>query len=208
MSIGFLDAVIEAPPIGGEFNALAQGFRRIGESKAPATPWPGNRAAWLRRHKKYRQHQRKISQGETVLEKLQGFTGARVLARTLSYLRKIDPYVFEELILCALERQGIAVIRNESYSGDGGMDGEFIYQGRRFLVQAKRYEGAISAQHAQDFAALVAERGQQGGLFIHTGRTPPGVYRGLRASQKITLVSGQKLLDLIRGQALALWEAA
>jgi restriction system protein len=208
MSAGFLDAVIEAPPIGGEFNARAQGFRRIGEGKSPASPWPRNRAAWLRQHKKYRQHQRKIGQGEKVLDKLQGFKGERVLARTLGYLRKIDPYVFEELVLHVLERQGIAVIRNESYSGDGGMDGEFVHKGCRYLVQAKRYEGTISARHVQDFAALVAERGQQGGLFIHTGRTPPAVYRGLRASQKITLISGQRLLDLIRGEPLALWGEA
>jgi restriction system protein len=196
---------IAASPIGGLFNALAQGFR-AGDEGPFAGPWPRSRASWRRMHKKYRRHERKASQAERVLEKLNGFAGDRVLAQTLGYVRKIDPYVFEELVLCALERQGIAVIRNASYSGDGGLDGEFVHKGCRYLVQAKRYVGAIDAGHVQAFGALIAERQAQGGLFIHTGRTPPGVYRALRLSRTVTLISGQKLLDLIRGERLELWQ--
>lgn len=38
----------------------------------------------------------------------------------VKYLRKINPYVFEELLLLAFERRGMRVIRNSRYSGDGG----------------------------------------------------------------------------------------
>ena len=57
-----------------------------------------------------------------------------------------------------MERQGIAVVRNASYSGDGGLGGEFVYKGCRYLVQAKRYVGTINAAHVQTFGALIAAR--------------------------------------------------
>ena len=53
-----------------------------------------------RRHRRYR------AAAERVLTKLpEGGAGVK-------YLRKINPYVFEELLLLAFERRGMAVIRN------------------------------------------------------------------------------------------------
>ena len=116
----FLDhGNITAPPILDEFNFLARGLR-AGDEGAFAGPWPSDRAAWRRRHQKYRSHQHKAAQAQQVLAKLETFKGNGDAKRILGYLRKIDPYVFEELVLLMLERQGIVVIRNESYSGDGG----------------------------------------------------------------------------------------
>jgi restriction system protein len=203
----FLDhGNITAPPIVDEFNFLARGLR-AGDEDAFSGPWPSDRAAWRRRHQKYRSHQRKAGQAQQVLAKLATFKGNGDAARILGYLRKIDPYVFEELVLLMLEQQGIVVIRNESYSGDGGLDGAFVHQGCRYLLQAKRYKGAVSAAHVKDFAALITQHQAQGGVFIHTGKTPKDVYRALGAASKITLVSGQKLVDLIQGEPLTLWSA-
>lgn len=55
----------------------------------------------------------------TKLQQIEGF-GPR-----LAYLRKIDPFVFEELVLEGFERRGCKVRRNKRYTGDGGalMDG-------------------------------------------------------------------------------------
>ncbi len=39
----------------------------------------------------------------------------------IAYLRKIDPFVFEELLLEGFERRGFEVIRNRRYTGDGGL---------------------------------------------------------------------------------------
>ncbi|MCT6953383.1 restriction endonuclease, partial [Salmonella enterica subsp. enterica serovar Javiana] len=68
-------------------------------------------SARTRRHRRYRET------AQRVLVRLPALSsdGAR-----LSYLRKINPYVFEELLLLTLEKQGLEVIRNRSYSGDGG----------------------------------------------------------------------------------------
>jgi len=202
---GFFDhGNITAPPIVDEFNFLARGLR-AGDEGAFSGLWPSDRTAWRRRRQKYRSHQRKAGQAQQVLAKLETFKGNGDAARILGYLRKIDPYVFEELVLLVLERQGIAVIRNENYSGDGGLDGAFVHRGCRYLLQAKRYKGAIHAVHVKDFAALIAQREVQGGVFIHTGKTPKDGYRTLGAAGQITLISGQKLVDLIRGKPLTLW---
>lgn len=149
---------------------------------------PGAR---VRRHRRYRQ------------------TAARVLTRLpqlasdcsrLNYLRRINSYVFEELLLLALENQGLKVIRNPSYSGDGGLDGLVFIAGTRWLIQAKRYSRSISPQHVRDFGELLSREGC-GGFFIHTGRTGRKSHDGLQTYPQVRLISGQRLLNLLAGCA-------
>ncbi|MEN4170682.1 restriction endonuclease [Serratia marcescens] len=134
-------------------------------------------------------------------------TATRVLARLpllggdgqrLAYLRKINPYVFEELLLLAFERQGYAVIRNASYSGDGGLDGQVMIKGKTYLIQAKRYGRAITPSHITRFGALLRHHHCQG-FFIHTGRTGQLSHALLQNHPHVHLVSGQKLLALLAG---------
>lgn len=149
---------------------------------------PGART---RRHRRYRQT------AERVLTRLPQLDadGAR-----LNYLRRINPYVFEELLLLALENQGLKVIRNPSYSGDGGLDGQVFIAGERWLIQAKRYSRSISPQHIRDFGELLA-RENCCGFFIHTGRTGRKSRDGLQTYPQVRLVSGQRLLHLLAGRA-------
>ena len=58
-----------------------------------------------RRHRRYR------ATAERVYTRLRQLSGD---GQRMSYLRKINPYVFEELLLLAFERQGYAVQRNAS----------------------------------------------------------------------------------------------
>ncbi|MBH2916080.1 restriction endonuclease [Serratia marcescens] len=134
-------------------------------------------------------------------------TAARVLQRLpqlggngqrLAYLRKINPYVFEELLLLAFERQGYAVIRNTSYSGDGGLDGQVIIEGKTYFIQAKRYGRAITPSHIKSFGALLRHH-HCDGFFIHTGRTGQLSHALLQNHPHVHLVSGQKLLALLAG---------
>ncbi|WP_392587911.1 restriction endonuclease [Serratia ureilytica] len=134
-------------------------------------------------------------------------TATRVLARLpllggdgqrLAYLRKINPYVFEELLLLAFERQGYAVIRNTSYSGDGGLDGQVIIEGKTYFIQAKRYGRTISPSHITSFGALLRHH-HCDGFFIHTGRTGQLSCALLQNHPHVHLVSGQKLLALLAG---------
>ncbi|ELV3413616.1 restriction endonuclease [Salmonella enterica] len=143
-----------------------------------------------RRHRRYRESAQRI------LVRLPELSsdGAR-----LNYLRKINPYVFEELLLLALEKQGLDVIRNHSYSGDGGVDGQVFIDGRRWLIQAKRYRRSISPQHVREFGELLAREGCCG-FFIHTGRTGSKSVNYLQCWRTMQLISGQRLLNLLAGR--------
>ncbi|MMZ45366.1 Restriction endonuclease [compost metagenome] len=121
-------------------------------------------------------------------------------AARLVYLRKINPYVFEEMLMTAFARQGYRIKRNARYSGDGGVDGQVWINGQRWLIQAKRYSSSISSQHVLDFGALVRQERCRG-FFVHTGRTGEVSREALRTVPDISLISGNRLLKLLSGNA-------
>jgi restriction system protein len=145
-----------------------------------------------------RRHQRYQDTAGRVLARLKTLGGD---GQRLIYLRKINPYVLEELLLTAFEQQGHEVVRNPSYSGDGGLDGQVVIDGRTWLIQAKRYRRSISPQHVAAFIRLLESRNQPG-FFIHTGRTGPKSRELNRDCALIYIVSGQQLLDLLAGLPL------
>lgn len=126
----------------------------------------------------------------TKLQQIEGF-GPR-----LAYLRKIDPFVFEELVLEGFERRGCKVRRNKRYTGDGGLDGRFWINGQLYLVQAKRYSGHVSAGHMRDFCRLVDEH-QCKGVFVHTGRTGKMTREVAHGHPGVSVISGERLLQLV-----------
>ncbi|HHK8230822.1 TPA: restriction endonuclease [Serratia marcescens] len=150
----------------------------------------GRETASRRRHRRYQ------ATAAQVLQRLPQLAGD---AQRLTYLRKINPYVFEELLLLACERQGHPVKRNSSYSGDGGLDGQVIIDGKQYFIQAKRYGRTITPSHIQDFGALLL-KSQCEGFFIHTGRTGHLSRTLLQNHTHVHLVSGQRLLDLLAGK--------
>ncbi|CAH6289292.1 TPA: restriction endonuclease [Citrobacter freundii] len=115
----------------------------------------------------------------------------------IAYLRKVDPYAFEELILTLLQRKGFVIARNERYSGDGGIDGRFKHNNEVWLIQAKRYASRIRQEHVSDFAVLLQEQGCKG-IFVHTGTTPASVRNYIKNETKshIEIISGDRLLKL------------
>ncbi len=116
-------------------------------------------------------------------------------SKKFAYLRKVDPFVFEEMILTALKDSGYKIKRNKRYTGDGGIDGRVTINGRKVLIQAKRYAAHISAQHVYEFEQL-CQRENCKGIFVHTGRTgaKAKVYSD---SPTIHIISGTSLLRLI-----------
>ncbi|AQL46181.1 restriction endonuclease [Salmonella enterica subsp. enterica serovar 4,[5],12:i:-] len=146
--------------------------------------------ASVRRHRRYQ------AAAARVLEKLGTLPGD---GQRMRYLRKINPYVFEELLLLALERQGLTVVRNASYSGDGGTDGQVIIDDECWLIQAKRYSRAITPTHIRDFDQLLEQR-TCCGFFIHTGRTGHMSRAVCSTSPRLFIISGQRLLDLLAGR--------
>lgn len=148
---------------------------------------------FLTKRTNYR-HKRNISTGKKVLGKINNLEhpGAK-----LNYLKKVDPFVFEELILSAFQQKGFKIKRNKKYTGDDGIDGIIWDENKRkYLIQAKRYAGYVSRQHIKEFELLVAQRKCFSGFFVHTGKTGKDTYKHFYDSN-IHIVSGQRLLKLI-----------
>ncbi|MBB3948422.1 restriction system protein [Rhizobium skierniewicense] len=141
-------------------------------------------------------HKRKQEQARRVLEKINTIP---LMPQRLAYLRKIDPLTFEELLLEGFERRGHRVVRNTHYSGDGGIDGSVQIDGETHLLQAKRYAKHINRQHIADFSALIAARNCKG-IFIHTGRTGAGAKDLVLQDHRLTILSGQKLLNFLNSE--------
>ncbi|AUH01890.1 restriction endonuclease [Pectobacteriaceae bacterium CE70] len=144
-----------------------------------------------------RRHRRYQRQASRVLVRLPQL---RDDAARLVYLRKINPYVFEEMLLTAFARQGYRIKRNVRYSGDGGIDGQVWINGQRWLIQAKRFSSCIQSGHVRDFGELVRQEKCRG-FFVHTGRTGEVSREALSAVPDITLISGGRLLTLLAGDA-------
>ena len=139
-------------------------------------------------------HRKFIKQSSQVLQKLDSFDGEFADARKISYLRQINPLVFEELLLSGFARKGWKIKRNKRYTGDGGVDGEVRDQrGKSFLIQAKRYKGHIKRSHLDEFADLCRVSGKHG-KFIHTGRTGKGLIGDFR-QKNVEIISGSKLVE-------------
>ena len=123
------------------------------------------------------------------------------LPAAIATLRRLDPFVFEELLLTCCKDQGWKIERNFRYTNDGGIDGRILISNNLYLIQAKRYKGYISLQHIQLFHQAIKSEKAAGGFFIHSGKT------GARSKQlldelQINLVSGQKLVDFVLGKKL------
>lgn len=138
-------------------------------------------------------HKRNIVKARSILKKLKSMEheGAKI-----NYLRKIDPFVFEELLLEAFKDKGFKIIRNKQYTGDGGIDGQVIRNDKLYLVQAKRYSSAINPAHVLEFAQIINKHKAFGGFFVHTGRTGKSSYEKL-PGQNIEIISGDRLVKLI-----------
>jgi len=134
-----------------------------------------------------------------VLKQIRSFEGNNRNARVFGYLRKVDPYVFEELILSCFEEVGYQIKRNKRYTGDGGIDGRLFRDGKIYLVQVKRYAKYIAKEHVNAFAVAVQENGADTGYFVHTGKT--GAASKEWQYPNIKIISGEKLLGLLNGTA-------
>lgn len=117
-------------------------------------------------------HVHRINKSHDIIDKVTNIYGQHQNPeRVINYLKKIDPYVFEEMILSVLEKKKIKIQRNVSYSGDGGIDGIFHCKKGRVLIQCKRYSNYINYQDVKELAENVNKGKFYAGLFVHTGNT-------------------------------------
>ena len=146
---------------------------------------------WATRHRG--RHKRYVGYADKALHTLAEIPSP---ARQFGYLRKINPFVFEEMVLSALNRAGYRIRRNTRYTDDGGVDGRCWIEGVPVLIQSKRYKNHISRRHVREFLALCQKYGCKG-LFVHTGRTGEGSWEAIADCETLEIVSGERLLDLL-----------
>ena len=161
--------------------------------------WIARGRAWFSRiqSRKKRGHRRRqdaAGRRAITISEIVGKDAQETFARRIAYLRKLDPLVFEELVLDAFQKEGWLVQRNTRYSGDGGIDGRIFQKGTWWGIQCKRYKGAIKTDHVKQFVSNLHKENLECGFFVHTGRTPAGVNL---LSEQVTILSGHKLIRLL-----------
>jgi len=153
--------------------------------------------------KAQRQHAWNEERSWKDLKTIRGMVPKDNPARVFAYLRKVDPYRFEDMILSELARRGLKIIRGTSYSGDGGIDGTFYLGKQLYLIQAKRYAKYIKQEHVWAFDAI-CQRRKAKGLFVHTGKTPSSLRELKRQAGVVRIISGEELLQLFAGDKVSL----
>lgn len=121
----------------------------------------------------------------------------RSFEETIAYLRTVNPFVFEELVLEAFASHGWKIRRNRHYSGDGGVDGRVRKGRNRYLVQCKRYKGHIEPADVEAFAKT-CQRRRRKGFFVHTGRTGEASRQIAAWSGRVTIISGEGLVNFLK----------
>ncbi|MGI9296069.1 MAG: restriction endonuclease [Pseudomonadales bacterium] len=148
----------------------------------------------------------RIRSARRALKTLRAIRGDYANQQRFAYLRKLDPFVFEELVLLCFSERGLRVKRSP-YTRDGGIDGTvWLNDQRPVLVQSKRYARHIQAHHVREFAQLLARR-HQAGVFVHTGRTGKASWQASRQAE-LQMISGPRLQRLILGQPMTLFNTA
>lgn len=166
---------------------------------------------WVLRYRPGRgAHRWRLRSAKRCLRKLERMPGD---GQVIAYLRQVDPWVFEEVVLLGFRRAGARTRRNPRYTGDGGIDGRFRYAGQSYCVQAKRYKGAIKADQVRVFRHAIDRearwrhgrlrrrlmRSNIRGVFVHTGTTGPRA-RQVAIDHRIEIISGERLAALLRGE--------
>jgi restriction system protein len=146
----------------------------------------------------FNRHKKNQKTSKRVIEKLKTFDKTKNVEGIINYLRKVNPYVYEEIVLDGFDSKKWKIIRNKRYSGDGGIDGKVINQeGIMFYIQAKRYKGYINPKHVNSFKEKVENSKEaQGGFFIHTGTTSAELRKQMFKT-KIYLIGGKQMVDHI-----------
>ncbi|WP_428413932.1 restriction endonuclease [Legionella sp.] len=151
---------------------------------------------WLYVLIRKKSHQKRVKQAMRVFQTLQRPEFKQAPGKLFSYIRTLDPFVFEELLLLAFKSRGLKVIHNKRYTGDGGIDGMVVLPStHRIAILAKRYQQHIKVQHLHDFSRAIQAFGCHGGYFIHCGKSGPAAYQQL--PKGISLISGNNLHRLL-----------
>ncbi len=131
---------------------------------------------------------------------------AALRKEVLDLVKKMDPFLFEHLVIDLLVAMGYGGSREEAArvtktSGDEGIDG-VINEDRLGLdviyVQAKRWQDTVGRREIQSFVGALAGKKAQKGIFITTsGFKDTATEYAKDVQQKLILIDGDRLADLM-----------
>lgn len=129
---------------------------------------------------------------------LQLLRPVRWRALTVEQMLELSPPQFEQYVADRIfARQGFTAINTRDVK-DGGIDVELIdEQGRRAVVQCKRYRGTVGEETVRDLYGTMIHSGATGAYLVTTG-TISQAARRWAADKPIDLIDGERLVYLAR----------
>ena len=122
----------------------------------------------------------------------------------LETIGRMSPKFFENLVLDLLHAMGYGASRTDlqhvGRSGDGGIDGIISLDRlglEKVFVQAKRWQNSVGPEAVQAFYGALEGRRANKGVFITTSTFTPGAIEFARLVEKIVLIDGLRLADLM-----------
>ena len=127
-----------------------------------------------------------------------------VTAELLDALKAASPTFFETIVLDLLHRMGYGTSRSDLRRvggvGDGGIDGVISLDKlglEKVYVQAKRWQQTVGRPEVQAFYGALAGQRANKGVFITTSGYTPQALQFAQSVEKIVLVDGQRLAELM-----------
>jgi len=143
------------------------------------------------------ERQQRIKAAAASLQRDERSRLATTLIPSIKELRSISPQLFEDEIAQMFRRLGYEV-KQTPYVNDHGRDAILIKDGKKFLLECKRYgEGGSSGRpDLQKFHSAITTDGAVSGFFVTTGRFTRDAME-FRSNPPIKLIDGNQLVRMM-----------
>jgi restriction system protein len=145
-----------------------------------------------------------VNSKQTSLQRLASEISREARDQLAEHLAQMNPFKFEALIKLLLEEMGYNAVEVTSPTNDRGVDViasiELGISSVREVVQVKRYKGTINRRILDELRGSLHRFDAVRGTIITTGSFSSGTKQAAfeRGAAPITLIDGEKLLDLLR----------
>jgi restriction system protein len=146
---------------------------------------------------------RKAGDKQSELRRLTKGISEEAREQLAEYLAQMDPFKFEELVKLLLEEMGYTDVETTSHSHDKGVDVvaniDLGISSVREVIQVKRHKANIRRGILDQLRGSLHRFGAMRGTIITTGGFSTGTKKAAfeRGAAPITLIDGEKLLDLL-----------
>lgn len=122
----------------------------------------------------------------------------KVQSKDLDYLYSLNPLDFETVVMEMYRNLGYKVTQTP-FSNDHGKDGIAFKNGKKYLIECKRYERSqkIGRPQLQKFFAAIIEEDAEMGFFVTTASFA-STSEEYSLKSKIELINGDKLVGLMK----------